>query len=238
MTTIDPAITRASGRRRWAGAALLMVLTASLGIAGCSTTTDPPDASDGSGRSTADASLGGDQGTGSADSTDPGVPSAEVPMPEPSLDPPQDPVAAAAWVALMDPEGEYAAAASYQAVIDRYGPVEPYVSIHAAELRHVQALTRQLERLGVSVPQNPWTDQVSAPADLPTAAQAWADGEVANIALYDALMADSAQDSRLQRVFANLRRASQEEHLPMFRAAAAGDGTLTAEQMATFEPGR
>jgi hypothetical protein len=32
-------------------------------------------------------------------------------------------------------------------------------------------------------------------------------------------------------VFGNLRRASLDVHLPMFTAAAAADGTLTADQM-------
>ena len=100
-------------------------------------------------------------------------------------DVPPDPVAAAAWEALMSPDGEYAASASYQAVITAYGPVEPYVSIQAAEERHIDALTRQLQRLGVTVPANPYVGTIPAPKDLTTAAKNWATGEVANVAMYD-----------------------------------------------------
>lgn len=154
--------------------------------------------------------------------TDAGAPAAGTP-------------AAAAWEALMSPDGEYAASAAYAAVIEEYGGVEPYVSIRTAEERHIAALTRQLTRLGVDVPENPWLGRIAAPASLKEAAQAWADGEVANVALYDDLMAQASGDANLTRVFTNLRRASQESHLPMFRAAAAADGTLSASEVAGME---
>ena len=147
---------------------------------------------------------------------------------------PTDPVPAAAWEALLAPDGEYAAAASYAAVIEEFGPAEPYVSIKAAEEQHIVALTRQLERLGVTVPANPWLGQVAPPVDLTAAARSWADGEVANVALYDQLMTAASSDAALTRVFTNLRRASLERHLPLFRAAAENGGTLSADQMRPF----
>lgn len=136
---------------------------------------------------------------------------------------------ALAWEALTGAEGEYAAAASYQAVIDKFGQVEPYVTILSAEQRHISALTRQLSALGVDVPANPYLGKLTAPADLKSAAKAWAEGEILNVALYDRLLADT-QSSNLTRVFTNLRRSSQESHLPMFELAAEGNGTLTADQ--------
>lgn len=145
---------------------------------------------------------------------------------------PADPPAAAAWEALMSPDGEYASSAAYQAVIDTFGPVEPYVSIQAAEERHIDALTRRLERFGVEAPPNPYVGTIPAPEDLEAAATAWATEEVDNIALYDRLLAQAEADPALTRVFTNLRRASQEEHLPAFEAAAANGGQLTREQMA------
>lgn len=132
--------------------------------------------------------------------------------------------------ALMDPEGEYAAYAMYSAVIDEFGQVEPYVSIRDAESRHIDALIRQLERLGVEIPSNPYLGNVDAPADLTAAAQAWAEGEVDNVALYDTLLA-STTDANATKVFTNLRRASLEKHLPMFELAAQNGGVLTKEQM-------
>jgi len=140
-------------------------------------------------------------------------------------------------VALMGPDGEYAAAASYQAVIDKFGDVEPYLSIQAAEERHSDALIRQLGRLGVDVPDNPYLGTITAPQDLATAAAAWAEGEVANIAMYDLLLTETT-DPALVNVLKNLRSASLESHLPAFKAAAENGGTLTAEQMAEFNFGR
>jgi hypothetical protein len=139
--------------------------------------------------------------------------------------------AALAWEALMGPEGEFAALASYQAVLDEYGDVEPYATIMQAEARHADALIRQLGRMGVDTPEeNPYLGLIAAPADLTTAAEAWAEGEVANVELYDRLLAD-ATDEGLIRVFENLRRASAEQHLPAFERAAENGGTLDAEEM-------
>lgn len=137
--------------------------------------------------------------------------------------------AALAWEALTGAEGEFAAAASYQAVLDKFGQVEPYVTILSAEQRHISALTRQLSAFGVDVPSNPYLGHLTAPADLKTAAQAWAEGEILNVALYDRLLAET-ESGNLTRVFTNLRRSSQESHLPMFELAAEGNGTLSADQ--------
>lgn len=137
-----------------------------------------------------------------------------------------------AWFALLGPEGEYAAAAMYQAVIDEFGQVEPYVSIKEGEERHIDALARQLERMGYEVPENPYLGEVSAPADLQTAAEAWALGEIANVEMYDELLTQT-DDEKLTRVLENLRRASLESHLPLFELAAENGGSLTPEEMPT-----
>ena len=134
------------------------------------------------------------------------------------------------WKALMGADGEYAALASYQAVLDEYGDVEPYATIMEAEARHADALGRQLERLGVEVPENPYLGDIPAPADLQTAAEAWAEGEILNVELYDQLIAD-AESEQVIKVFNNLRSASLDSHLPAFELAAENGGVLTAEQM-------
>lgn len=138
---------------------------------------------------------------------------------------------ALAWEALMGPDGEYAAAASYAAVLDKYGQVEPYATIYQAELKHVDALIKQLDRAGIVAPANPYMGKIEAPADLTTAAQAWAEGEILNVEMYDVLIAQSS-DTNLTKVLNNLRSASLDSHLPLFELAAANGGTLTAEQMA------
>lgn len=132
--------------------------------------------------------------------------------------------------ALMGPDGEYAAAASYLAVLDEYGSVEPYQTIYQAELRHIDALIRQLERLGEEVPENPYLGKITAPDNLVTAAAAWAEGEVLNVELYDQII-PKTENENLLKVLGNLRTASLDSHLPAFELAALGDGTLTAEQM-------
>jgi hypothetical protein len=132
--------------------------------------------------------------------------------------------------ALMGPDGEYAAAASYLAVLEKYGNVEPYQTIYQAELRHIDALIRQLERQGEVVPENPYLGKITAPEDLVSAAKAWAEGEVLNVELYDQLISKTDNESLL-KVLGNLRSASLESHLPAFELAAQGDGTLTPEQM-------
>ncbi len=129
------------------------------------------------------------------------------------------------WEALMGSDGEYAAAASYQAVLDKFGTVEPYASILEAELRHIAALTRQLERLGVTVPANPYLGKIAAPSDLESAATAWATGEILNVEMYDALISQ-ANDAQVIKVLGNLRRSSLESHLPAFEQAAASGGVL------------
>ena len=134
------------------------------------------------------------------------------------------------WEALMGSDGEYAALASYQAVLDEYGQVEPYATIMAAEARHADALIRQLDRLGIDAPENPYLGLIEAPADLETAAEAWAEGEVLNVELYDQLIAD-AESEQVIKVFNNLRSASLDSHLPAFELAAENGGVLTEEQM-------
>lgn len=135
--------------------------------------------------------------------------------------------------ALMGPEGEYAAAASYEAVLNKYGSVEPYATIYQAELRHINALVRQLERLGEPVPANPYTGKIMAPKDLTTAAEAWALGEILNVELYDDLI-PKTDNANLLRVLGNLRSASLEMHLPAFELAAENGGTLRSEQMQRY----
>ena len=143
----------------------------------------------------------------------------------------------AAWEALMSPEGEYANYAAYDAVIQKFGQLEPYVSVARAEQNHIQALSRQLQRYGVAVPANPYLGQIPAPATLKAAAQLEADAEVANAAMYDKLMSMANGDAQLQRVFTNLQRASRDMHLVLFNKAAAGNGTLSAAEMTNLHMG-
>ena len=137
--------------------------------------------------------------------------------------------------ALLGPEGEYAAYAAYDAVIAKYGEVEPYLSIREAERRHYEALEKLFDKYGLSYPaENPYLGELKAPESLEEAARAWAEGEVKNIEMYDRLLPQVEGYPDITRVFENLRRASEEVHLPCFNAAAERGGTLTQEEMQEF----
>ena len=213
-----------------AGAAALLLIGTGCAVSGGapSTPTDAPPASSASASAPNSAEAAAPATSAPTPTqtpelvTDPLV--ALPPGPEPGTD------AAVAWEALMSSDGEYAASAMYSAVIATFGPVEPYVSIREAEERHIAALIRQLERYGVTVPANPYLGNVPAPADLQTAAEAWATGEVHNVEMYDTLLTQTS-DANLTKVLNNLRRASLDSHLPLFTAAAENGGTLTTEQM-------
>ena len=113
-------------------------------------------------------------------------------------------------------DDERKAQATYAAVIARFGPVQPFANIIAAEQRHAAALERQLQRLGVAVAPDPWSGKVAAPSSLAEACESAVQGEVENIALYDRLIPMIA-DPAAREVMENLQAASRERHLPAFR---------------------
>ena len=113
-------------------------------------------------------------------------------------------------------DDERKAEATYAAVIAKFGPVRPFSNIIEAEQRHASALERQLRRLGLTVPPNPWTGKVSAPATLKEACESAVEGEIENIALYDRLI-PMIDDPSARQVMENLQAASRERHLPAFK---------------------
>ncbi|MGE3691487.1 MAG: DUF2202 domain-containing protein [Novosphingobium sp.] len=119
--------------------------------------------------------------------------------------------------ALLDAlDDERKAEAAYDSVIERFGPVRPFINIVEAEARHSAAVERQMRRLGVPVPPNPWPGRVQAPASLKAACAAAIEGEIENIAMYDRLLENIA-DGDVRQTFLNLRSASHDNHLPAFR---------------------
>ena len=113
-------------------------------------------------------------------------------------------------------EDERKAEATYAAVIEKFGPVRPFSNIIEDEQRHAAALERQLARLGIDVPPDPWTGKVAAPASLAQACESAVQGEIENIALYDRLI-PMVDDPAARQVMENLQAASRERHLPAFR---------------------
>lgn len=120
-------------------------------------------------------------------------------------------------------DDEYKAWTTYDQVIHDLGPERPFINIVESEARHIEALRSLFERYGVAVPGNPWAGRVPRFASTREACQAGVDAEVENAALYERLMRSTKREDILT-VFENLRRASQENHLPAFRRGASRGG--------------
>lgn len=121
-------------------------------------------------------------------------------------------------------DDEFHARATYLRVIERFGPVQPFVNILASEERHIAALCGLFERFGWDVPADRWAAVTEAPTSLEQACRSGAEAEIANAALYRRVMT-MTDDPDVLRVFDNLRRASQERHLPAFQRCAERGGT-------------
>lgn len=114
-------------------------------------------------------------------------------------------------------EDERKAEATYDAVIAKFGPVRPFVNIVEAEQRHSAAIERQMQRLGLGIPENNWRSRlIQPPASLSDACAQAIEAEVENIALYDRLI-PQVGDSAVKQVLQNLQDASRNNHLPAFR---------------------
>ncbi|TJY59843.1 DUF2202 domain-containing protein [Sinimarinibacterium sp. CAU 1509] len=116
-------------------------------------------------------------------------------------------------------DDEYRAWATYDQVIADFGPERPFINIRDAEARHIQALLPLFERYGIPVPNNPWRGKLPHYPDLQSACAAGVTAEIENAALYDRLNAATTRPDILD-VFARLRDASQERHLPAFQRCA------------------
>jgi hypothetical protein len=129
--------------------------------------------------------------------------------------------------ALAGPVGEYNAYAGYNAIVAKFGPVQPYSNIMAAEANHIAALQNALRTYGVAYPANPYLGKITAPNTLLEAAQAGVDEEEANVAMYDRLILAVKAYPNLVRVMTQLKTASLEKHLPALQAALANGGECT-----------
>jgi hypothetical protein len=116
-------------------------------------------------------------------------------------------------------DDEYRAWATYDQVINDFGPERPFINIREAEARHIEALRTLFQRYGLDIPENTWPGRVPRYTSTREACEAGIEAEIANAALYDRLMRSTSRQDILA-VFGNLRRASQERHLPAFRRCA------------------
>ncbi|GAB5550109.1 MAG: hypothetical protein SangKO_098690 [Sandaracinaceae bacterium] len=116
---------------------------------------------------------------------------------------------------------EHHAEALYARVIADFGPVQPFVNIREAEIRHAASLEAVYARYGLRLPDNPFTPEtVDGFLSVAAACAAAVDAEIANAALYDAaLRVDLPADIR--QVVTSNRSASLDSHLPAFERCAA-----------------
>lgn len=139
--------------------------------------------------------------------------------------------------ALSGPAGEYQAFAAYSAVLEKFGALQPYASIRAAEARHVSMLQMLLGRYGVTVPENTYLGKVTLPADLVSIAKQEAQAEIDNVAMYERLLTKVSSYPDITRVFLNLQAVSRNNHLPAFQAAAQSGGKLSGQVWNQTNPG-
>jgi hypothetical protein len=122
--------------------------------------------------------------------------------------------------ALQD---EYHGRSLYGRALEELGEVRPFVNVVPAEERHAALLEELLESRSLPVPPDRWGD-----ADLPSwssrqeACVAGVEFEVANVALYDRLLADEDLPEDVRQVFEHNRMASLEHHKPAFERCATG----------------
>jgi len=113
---------------------------------------------------------------------------------------------------------EYKALSTYEAVIAKFGPVRPFSMIKGAEEQHIASLKAIYDKYGLEIPQNTWSDKVTAPDTLQQACQIGVDAEIANAALYRDKLLPAVQDYQdIVAVFTNISNASDQKHLPSFQ---------------------
>ena len=115
---------------------------------------------------------------------------------------------------------EYQAEAIYARVLDDFGDVTPFVNIIRAEQSHAAALETLYERYNLDLPATPHTtDTVPAFASVQAACAAGVEAEIANAALYDAILGED-MPADVRQVLTSNRDASLNRHLPAFQRCA------------------
>ncbi|MGK7951119.1 MAG: DUF2202 domain-containing protein [Xenococcaceae cyanobacterium] len=137
-------------------------------------------------------------------------------------------------------EDEYKARATYELVISKFGKIRPFVNILESEKRHIQALLFLFRKYEIPIPVDNWAEKVTAPASVVEACQIGVRAEIENGEMYKRLLALTSEYPDVRRVFLNLQRASQENHLSAFQRCAARSAYPGAsrEQNTNFRRGK
>ena len=128
--------------------------------------------------------------------------------------------------ALMD---EYKARDTYAKIIDTFGPVRPFINIVEAEQRHIELLLPLYDKYAIPLPVEPDPKRMSVPESLLDACQMGVEEELANVAMYDRLIAATDLPDLIE-VLQRLQAASRDHHLPAFQRCAERAGPPQGRQ--------
>ena len=192
-------------------AAATLLLSASIALASATPAAVPPPTS---GITVTVAGRGGPPTRPQPTTPSVATPGANLPAP---VDGPLPAEVVAAITAGI--EDEWHAYAVYAAVIEQFGAVRPFTNIQRAEAQHAAAWATIFERYDLPLPAQP-TWEIPEFASLADACAAAADAEIANMALYDEMLATLAGYPDALQVATALRAASLDKHLPAFERCA------------------
>lgn len=114
-------------------------------------------------------------------------------------------------------EDEYKARTTYEKVIEKFGNTKPFIMIVRAEENHISSLKAIYDKYSVTIPENEWSDKISAPDTLQEACAIGVAAEIENARLYnEELLPIVKEYPDVEGVFTNLMNASQQKHLPAF----------------------
>jgi hypothetical protein len=133
-------------------------------------------------------------------------------------------------------EDEYKARATYRLILRKFGPVRPFVNIVESEERHIMVLVRLFEKYEIPVPEDDWEQRVEAPASVQEACHAGVQAEIENAEMYNRLLEATKAYPDVQRVFLNLQRASQDNHLRAFQRCVERGGHHPYEERGSHHP--
>jgi hypothetical protein len=94
-------------------------------------------------------------------------------------------------------------------------PVRPFINVHEAEGRHVEALLRLFETYQIEFPVDHWPCHITVTPTLKEVCQQAAEFEQDNMTMYDRILAETSEPD-VRRVLLNLQSASRDRHLPAF----------------------
>jgi len=110
---------------------------------------------------------------------------------------------------------EFNAYSVYMAIVGQFGELRPVSAVMNAEAQHIEAWTFLFDRYGLELPELV-APEVPTFATYEEAVALARDAEIANIGLYDVMLATLADYPDMMQIVTNLRDASLNHHLPAF----------------------